>query len=101
MTASPLECAESLEAKLEDRGYKLSPFDRWAIRYISEFRHEFREHCTREEEYLKKVDTALFDPMDGIVHLRAWLKRIFLAIVALVSTLAAIIVWAVNLKSLL
>ena len=101
MTHSPLECAESLEAKLETRGYKLSPFDKWAIRYMSEFRHEFREYCAREEIYTRKVDLALFDPMEGIVHVRAWMKRIFLGIVALVSTLAAVIVWAMTLRSLL
>lgn len=64
------------------------------VRKISDIQ---RTKHTKDSEWQAKVENALFDPQEGLVHIRRWMTRIAVGMVTTLVSLAGIILWVATL----
>lgn len=61
------------------------------IRDIQRVKH------AKDETWQAKVEAALFDPQEGLVHIRKWMTRIAFAMITVIVSLAGVVLWVATL----
>lgn len=56
-----------------------------------------RSRQVKDAEWQAKVEFALFDPEQGLVHIRNWMTRIAVGMVTVLVSLAGIALWVATL----